>query len=73
MTDQDPKQPHVFIEVDLLPMSPPLVPRGSMGMYIPPPTPAGKSTICGVCRKPRTDRVHIEGEAEADAESPKWG
>jgi len=66
-------QPHVFEEVDVMPDSPPLSALGPLSMYVPPATPAGKSMVCGVCGLPRRDRVHIEGEAEADAESPRWG
>jgi hypothetical protein len=29
--------------------------------------------MCGLCRKPREDRIHVEGEIEADFESPRWG
>jgi len=28
---------------------------------------------CALCGAPRDAQIHIEGEAEADAESPKWG
>jgi hypothetical protein len=28
---------------------------------------------CMLCGAPRGDRIHIEGESQADAESPKWG
>ena len=70
--ETDKHQPHTFEEIDLLPMSRPHSNIG-MGPYVPPPTPGGKSVICGICRKPRGDRIHIEGEAEADAESPNWG
>jgi hypothetical protein len=68
----DKKKPHVFVEVDLLPFSPPLGARG-MAFYTPPPVPAGRSKICGVCRASRDDRIHIDGETDADAESPNWG
>jgi hypothetical protein len=68
----DKHEPHVFQEVDLLPMSRPFTTQG-VGPYTPPATPGGKSQVCGLCRKPREDRIHIEGEAEADAESPNWG
>ena len=66
-------KPHVFEEMDLLPMTNPFTNQGLGGPYTPPPTPGGKSLVCGLCKKPRTDRIHIEGEAEADAESPHWG
>jgi len=73
VTDTKKNEPHVFVEMDQMPFSPPLVPRGGPGQYTPPPVPAGKPQACGICRKPRTDRIHIAGEAEADAESPNWG
>jgi hypothetical protein len=28
---------------------------------------------CALCGAPRDDQIHIEGQAEADAESPNWG
>jgi hypothetical protein len=28
---------------------------------------------CALCGAPRRDRIHTDAEAEADAESPKWG
>ena len=28
---------------------------------------------CTLCGAPRNDRIHVEGKAEADAESPNWG
>jgi hypothetical protein len=28
---------------------------------------------CTLCGAPRNDRIHIEGKAEADAESTNWG
>ena len=65
-------QPHVFEEMDLLPMSKPFTTYPG-APYTPPATPAGKSVVCGICKKPRADRIHIEGEAQADAESPHWG
>ena len=70
--DPDQHQPHVFVGVDLLPMSKPFT-VGGVGPYTPPPTSAGNSRVCGVCKKPLADRIHIEGEAQADAESPHWG
>ena len=72
-TSVDATAPHVFEEVDLMPGSLPLGNRGTMGMYSPPPTPPGKSVVCGICRQPRSARIHIQAEAEADAESPRWG
>ena len=71
--ETDKHKPHVFEELDLMPFSLPLGVRGEMDPYVPPPTPAGRSRVCGVCGLPKSDRVHIEGEAEADAESPRWG
>jgi hypothetical protein len=28
---------------------------------------------CTLCGSPRIDPIHVEGKAEADAESPNWG
>ena len=28
---------------------------------------------CALCGAPRSDRIHIQGEEQADAESPNWG
>jgi hypothetical protein len=28
---------------------------------------------CTLCGRPRNDRIHVEGKAEADAESADWG
>jgi hypothetical protein len=71
--ETDKHEPHVFVEVDLQPFSMPMGNRGMTPQYAPPPTPVGKSLICGVCRAPRADRIHIDGENAADAQSPKWG
>jgi hypothetical protein len=54
-------------------MSGPFVGRGGSMVYSSPPIPGGKSKVCGLCATPKSDRIHIEGELEADAESPKWG
>jgi hypothetical protein len=35
--------------------------------------PAVGNAKCALCGAPRGDRIHLEAEAEADAESPKWG
>jgi hypothetical protein len=72
-------KPHVFMEIDELPMTPPFgvdsgVPgSGPGGGFTQPPIPGRVSGLCGVCHKRRTDRIHIQGEAAADAQSPKWG
>ncbi len=70
MADADKHQPHVFVEVDQLPLSPPLPVLRS---FVPPAIPGGKSAICELCHKSKSDRIHIEGQVEADAESPHWG
>jgi hypothetical protein len=33
----------------------------------------GAGSNCVLCGAPRGDPLHIEGEVEADAESPRWG
>lgn len=73
MTTIDKHEPHVFEEVDLLPFSAPMGAKGVGNMYVPPATPTDHSRICGICSAPKSDRIHIDGEAQADAESPKWG
>jgi hypothetical protein len=35
--------------------------------------PHSSGPNCALCGAPRDDQIHIEGEAEADAESPRWG
>jgi hypothetical protein len=30
-------------------------------------------STCALCGAPQGDQLHIEGKAEADAESPRWG
>jgi hypothetical protein len=29
--------------------------------------------VCDLCGAPRSSQIHIVGEAEAQADSPKWG
>jgi hypothetical protein len=69
----DRHEPHVFQPIDFMPMSPPFGLRGVAGVFTPTKLNSGKSRICGICRLPRADRMHIDGEANADAESPNWG
>jgi hypothetical protein len=69
-------QPHVFEEVEEIPISPPVGARSMGGggeQWTQPPIPGRKSALCGMCHLPRNDRLHIDGETEADAESPNWG
>jgi len=70
----DKDQPHPFQAGSETPVVPRLGPAaqetaatdGTAGHL-----PSGsKCTLCGA---PRDDRIHIEGESQADAESPKWG
>jgi hypothetical protein len=35
--------------------------------------PDASEPSCALCGAPREAQIHIEGKAEADAESPKWG
>jgi hypothetical protein len=35
--------------------------------------PHASGPKCALCGAPQDDQIHIEGKAEADAESPKWG
>jgi hypothetical protein len=65
-------RPHVFQEAQLPPISQPFTSHGG-GPYTPPAVPPSKARVCALCGRPSADRVHIEGEARADAESPRWG
>jgi hypothetical protein len=75
----DKHHPHVFEEVIELPMTPPFGvdhgPAGSGpgGGITQPPIPGRISALCGICHRPRTDRLHIDGETIADGQSPQWG
>ncbi len=71
----DKHQPHAF---EAVPDVPSVYPRtGTMlqqgvlaaGMGLP----NASNPECALCGAPRNDRIHIDGEAEADAELPKWG
>ena len=33
----------------------------------------GNAANCTLCGHPMSDKIHIDGLAEADGESPKWG
>lgn len=35
--------------------------------------PHASEPNCALCGAPRDAQIHIEGKAEADAESPRWG
>jgi hypothetical protein len=35
--------------------------------------PGASAPSCALCGAPRDAQIHVEGKAEADAESPKWG
>jgi hypothetical protein len=70
--DSDKNQPHVFEDVYEIPMVPPAGVTGSEWNQLPV-IPGRESTLCRLCHAPRGDRLHIEGEAEADGESPNWG
>jgi hypothetical protein len=65
-------RPHVFQEMEIPPVTEPFTSHMG-GPYTPPPVPASRALMCGLCRKPREDRIHVEGEIEADFESPRWG
>jgi hypothetical protein len=67
----DKHKPHVFEAIEILPLSP--VGARGIATYVPPPVPGGTSKVCAVCRGQKGDRIHVDGETEADAESPNWG
>jgi hypothetical protein len=71
----DKNQPHPFEAGPEIPL---LFPRiGALASESPEddstilePTVDGRCTLCGAARN---DRIHVEGRAKADAESPNWG
>jgi hypothetical protein len=65
--------PHVFAETEVPQSAFYTAPGGSRGVVYTAGAPMGKGLVCGICRKPRADRIHVEGEALADAEAPNWG
>ncbi len=71
--DTDKHQPHIFRDSRELPITQAAEPYGTGGGYLSPPVPTRESTLCEICHEPRTDRLHIDGEAQADEESPHWG
>jgi hypothetical protein len=71
----DKHQPHPFqssLEV-------PIVYPGAPAMLQEPVVtegtdlPDASGPNCALCGAPQDDQIHIEGEAKADAESPRWG
>jgi hypothetical protein len=69
----DKHQPHVFEPSPEVPIVNPRI--GSMPQLGAPAAtigPAGRPN-CALCGAPEDARIHIEGKAEADAESPDWG
>jgi hypothetical protein len=69
----DKHQSHVF---EPSPEVPIVYPRtGSMLQLGVPSAPMGSAgrPNCALCGAPRDARIHTEGKAEADAESPDWG
>jgi hypothetical protein len=70
------REPHIYVEVEEIPISPPLGARsigGGGDQWTQPPIPGRRSTLCGLCHAPRIDRLHIDGEMIADRQSPRWG
>ncbi|HEX7611207.1 MAG TPA: hypothetical protein VF371_00435 [Candidatus Limnocylindrales bacterium] len=69
----DKHQPHPFQSSPEVP----LIPRagatqeaaGTEGTDLP----QASGSSCALCGARRDNPIHIEGKAEADAESPKWG
>jgi hypothetical protein len=69
----DKHQPHAF---EPIPEVPSVYPR--TGTMLQQGLPAGvmgpaSNPKCALCGAPRGDRIHVEAQAEADAESPNWG
>jgi hypothetical protein len=66
-------QPHPFVSGPEVPLDPRAgatqEAAGTEGTDLPQASGAN----CALCGAPRGAQIHIEGKAEADAESPKWG
>ena len=71
----DKHRPHAFEPVPDVPAVYPrtgtMLQQGVVGAGMNLPN-AGNPK-CALCGAPRRDRIHTDAEAEADAESPKWG
>jgi hypothetical protein len=75
LMETDKHQPHAFEARPEVPIVYPRtgtmlqqgIPAEGMGL------PKASSTKCALCGAARADRIHVAGEAEADAESPNWG
>jgi hypothetical protein len=64
-------EPHVFVEVDVPRAA---EPNGRLGAaFILPKMAQPRLEVCGLCMKPKSDHLHLEGQIEADVESPRWG
>jgi hypothetical protein len=62
-------QPHVFVE-QAVPGASMVAGDHSRG-FVPAGPALETAAVCGLCRKPRGDRLHVEGKAEAESQS--WG
>ena len=67
----DKNKPHVFVEKDV-PRMPMIAGDGGRG-FVPSGRPVGPAAVCGLCRRPPTEQIPLDGQAGADAESPNWG
>jgi hypothetical protein len=64
-------EPHVYVVVEVPRAA---EPNGRLGAaFMLPKMKQPTMSVCGLCLKPRTDPLHVEGQAEADSESPRWG
>jgi hypothetical protein len=66
----DKNKPHAFVEKDVPRMS--MIAGDSGRGFVPSGRPVGPAAVCGLCRRPRADQIHLDGQASADVESPNW-
>jgi hypothetical protein len=70
----DKHQPHIFEPDPTVPLNPR---AGATSQEVAgtesADSPRTSESNCALCGAPIGDQLHIEGKAEADAESPKWG
>ena len=69
----DKHQPHTFEPSPGVPLDPRAGATQEAAGTEGTDLPQASGPNCALCGAPRDNPIHIEGKAEADAESPKWG
>jgi hypothetical protein len=69
----DKREPHVFLPARAPRIAFMRVANASNGIGWAPPFGGARGFVCGICGRRPDDRLHVRGEASADAEAPNWG